>query len=433
MQKRVLAGGAVGQFIEFYDFSLYGLSALILAKQFFPAESAFAGLLATFAAFGVAFVVRPLGGLFFGALGDRIGRRPVLFITLMAIGVATAGIGLLPAFGTLGYLAPVALVLLRLVQGFSAGGESVGAPAFVLEHAPVERRGLWLCITLSATALPGVLSGGLILAIHGIFGAAAYAEWAWRLPFLLALPLSVMGFWIRRRTEESPEFQKVLKAAAAKEYSPVREAFRSNGRRMAQVTLICGLTALAFYNLAGYFVTFLQTSAGLSREASLAINASVMVVLALVSPFAGLLSDRIGRRPMLQIGSAAMAVIAVPAFLMIVSGQLWLVIAGQLLYVLPLAFYSAGSSTVFVEIFQTRTRFTSAAVSYNVGYALLGGTAPIIGTWLVQSTGSAVSPGIYLAVYAAAVALLVRFGGVPETHPLHGRATADRTPATITN
>lgn len=246
MQKRVLAGGAVGQFIEFYDFSLYGLTALILAAHFFPAGDSFAGMLALFATFGVAFFIRPVGGLFFGALGDKIGRRPVLFITLMGIGLATLCIGLLPSYATIGMAAPVLLVFFRLVQGFSAGGESVGAPAFVLEHAPVERRGLWLCITIAATALPGVFAGGMILGLNAIFGAEGYEQWAWRIPFLLALPLSLFGFWIRRRTEESPEFQKVLQAAEAKEYSPIREAFKTNGTRMIQVALVCGLTALAF-------------------------------------------------------------------------------------------------------------------------------------------------------------------------------------------
>lgn len=144
MQKRVLAGGSIGQFIEFYDFTLYGLSAVTLANLFFPSENALAGLLATFATFGVAFLFRPLGGLFFGALGDRIGRRKVLFITLLSIGAATTMIGLLPTYSTIGVLAPILLILCRLVQGFSAGGESVGAPAFVFEHAPLDRRGFWI-------------------------------------------------------------------------------------------------------------------------------------------------------------------------------------------------------------------------------------------------------------------------------------------------
>ncbi|WP_312179551.1 MFS transporter [Arthrobacter sp.] len=427
MQKRVLAGGAVGQFIEFYDFSLYGLSALILATHFFPSGSTFTAMLATFATFGVAFLIRPLGGLFFGALGDRIGRRPVLFITLMGIGLATVGIGLMPSYSAIGFAAPVLLVFFRLIQGFSAGGESVGAPAFVLEHAPLERRGLWLGVTIGATALPGVLAGGLILGLNLLFGPDGYEEWAWRIPFLLALPLSVFGFWIRSRTEESPEFQKVLKSAEAKEYSPIREAFRTNGKRMVQVALVCGLMALSFYFLAGYFVSFLQTAGGLSRAQSLGLNAIVMALMATGAPLTGLIGDKVGRRPMLLAGSAGLAILVIPAFLLITSGNVGVALLGQLVYIIPLLVFGAGSSTIFVEIFQTKTRFTSAAVSYNVGYALLGGTAPLVGTWLVETTGSVVSPGVYLAVYAVIVFLVVRFGGIPETHPLLGKNRPEKT------
>ena len=195
---------------------------------------------------------------------------------------------------------------------------------------------------------------------------------------------------------------------------------------MVQVALVCGLTALAFYFLAGYFVSFLQTVGGLSRGQSLGLNAVIMALMATVSPFAGLISDKVGRRPMLLVGSAGLAILVIPAFLLITSGNVWVALLGQLVYILPLLVFGAGSATIFVEIFQTKTRFTSAAVSYNVGYALLGGTAPLVGTWLVETTGSAISPGVYLAIYAAIVFLVVRFGGVPETHPLLGKTSPEK-------
>lgn len=417
MQKRVLAGGAIGQFIEFYDFGLYGLSALILAQHFFPASSTVAGLLATFATFAVAFVARPLGGLFFGALGDRIGRRPVLFITLLGIGIATATIGLLPSFSTIGVLAPCLLILCRLIQGFSAGGESVGAPAFVLEHAPLNRRGLWLSITLAATALPGVFASALMISLNGVVGAEAYGDWAWRIPFLLALPLSLFGLWIRKRTEESPEFQAVVEKNERREFSPIRTAFRENGLRIVQVLVICGMTALAFYLLAGYFVTFLQTQANMDRPTALGFNAAVMIVLSFAMPFAGHLSDRFGRRPFLIVGSLLFAVLGIPAFMLTATGSLALAALGLVLYVIALVVYAGGSTTTFVEAFSTRTRFTSAAIAYNVGYAVLGGTAPMIGTWL-QTTGVAWATGAYLSAYAVVVLLVITLTRYPETNPL---------------
>ncbi|MDI3390620.1 MFS transporter [Streptomyces sp. B-S-A8] len=423
IQKRVLAGGSVGQFIEFYDFTLYALSAVTLASLFFPGQSQLAGLLSTFATFGVAFLVRPLGGLFFGALGDRIGRRKVLYITLLSIGTATALIGLLPTYATIGAAAPALLVLCRLVQGFSAGGESVGAPAFVFEHAPLHRRGFWLNITLAATALPSVVGGTLFLVLSRTLGQDAFASYGWRIPFLLSLPLAFFGLWIRSRTEESPAFRQVLERAERREHSPVKDAFRENKVRMLQVVLVMGLTAMGFYFVSGYFVSYIQTAGGLSREQSLLTNAAAMLLYAVLLPLWGIVGDRVGRRPMLIAGAVALAVAAVPSFALVTSGSLGLALLGQALFVLCLTLYGGGCYTFFVEIFTTRTRFTSAAVSYNVAYALFGGTAPFVGTYLTGRTGVPGAPGYYMAAAAALVLVLLLATRVPETHP-HRTAVA---------
>ena len=416
MQKRVLAGGSIGQFIEFYDFTLYGLSAVVLSQLFFPGTSALAGLLATFATFGVAFLVRPLGGMFFGALGDKIGRRKVLFITLLSIGAATALIGLLPTHATIGAAAPILLVLCRMVQGFSAGGESVGAPAFVFEHAPIDRRGFWLNITLAATALPSVLGGALILVLSTSMSTESFMSWGWRIPFLLALPMAFFGLWIRAKTEESEAFKAVLAKETTKEYSPLREAFAENKVRMLQVVFVMGLTAMGFYFLSGYFVSYVQVTGNLSRDQSLLANASAMLLYALLLPIGGTISDKVGRKPMLIAGSAALALLSIPCFMLVTSGSLPLAIAGQLLFVVPMCIYGGGCYTFFVEIFTTRTRFTSAAISYNVGYAVFGGSAPFIGTFLVSQTGVSAAPGYYMAAAAVIVFLLLTLTKVPETH-----------------
>ncbi|MGV9799682.1 MFS transporter [Mycobacterium sp. NPDC003449] len=415
MQKRVLAGGSIGQFIEFYDFTLYGLSAVTLAKLFFPGGSALAGLLATFATFGVAFFMRPLGGLFFGALGDRIGRRKVLFITLLSIGLATALIGVLPTYAGIGVAAPLLLVLCRLIQGFSAGGESVGAPAFVFEHAPLERRGFWLNVTIAATALPSVLGGTLILVLSSTMPSEAFTSYGWRIPFLLALPLALFGIWIRAKTEESEAFQQVLAKHEHKEYSPIRAAFRENKVRMLQVIFVMGLTAMGFYFLSGYFVSYVQTTGNLSRDQSLLANAIAMALYALLLPVCGIVGDRVGRKPMLIAGSAALALLSVPCFMLVTGGSLPLAMAGQLLFVIPLCIYGGGCYTFFVEIFTTETRFTSAAISYNVAYAVFGGSAPFVGTMLVSTIGMNAAPGYYMAAAAVVVLALLLFTRVPET------------------
>lgn len=419
MQKKVLLGGSVGQFIEFYDFTLYGLTAVIFSTHFFPQGDALTGLLVVFATFGVAFVCRPLGGLFFGALGDRIGRRRTLAITLFLVGGATTLIGLLPTFHQVGWLAPVLLVLCRLAQGFSAGGESVGGPSFVFEHAPVARRGFWINITLAATALPSVVAGGLILALSTGLSDAAFDSWGWRVPFLLALPLSAFGVWIRSQTEESEVFKEAV-AERGEEFSPIRESLAKNWRQMLQVIFVMGLTAMGFYFLSAYFVTYIQTAGNLSREQALLTNALAMTSYAILLPVGGLIGDRVGRKPMIMIGSAVLAVISIPVFTMVTSGNFGLALLGQAIFVVGLCLYGGGCYTFFVEIFNTRTRFTSTAMSYNVAYALFGGTAPFVGTALVGATQVASSPGYYMAAAAVAVFLLIILTRVPETRGRQG-------------
>ncbi|WP_413810733.1 MFS transporter [Streptomyces sp. OE57] len=417
MSRRALAGGAIGQFIEFYDFALYGATAVVLAKVFYPDASDTAGLISVFATFGVAFVARPLGGLVFGTLGDKIGRRRVLTITLVLIGLATTGIGLLPTYDHIGAAAPIGLLLLRFLQGFSAGGESVGASAFVFEHAPVDRRGLWLNITLAATALSSVVAASAMLILSTSLGEGDYMSWGWRLPFVAALPLAAIGLWIRLKTEESPAFRQVIEAQQTQstERAPLRISLRENKTRMGQVVAVIALTAMGFYFLSGFFVTYVQTAGDLSSAQALAANAVALGLFTVVLPVMGRVSDSVGRRPMLVWGSALVAVFAIPCFSLATSGDMVLAIVGQLGFVLVLCVYGGGCYTFYVEIFSTDTRFTSAAIAYNVSYAVFGGTAPLMGTWLVDITGVPAAPGYYVAATAAVALLVIHVTKIQET------------------
>lgn len=414
MQKKVLFAGSIGQFIDFYDFTIYGLTAVILAQHFFPSSSPFAGLLATFATYGLAFVARPLGGLYFGSLGDRIGRRRVLFITLLMIGLATTAMGLLPTFESIGVLAPILLVFLRLVQGFCTGGEAVGAASFVFEHAPINRRGFFINITLSATAVPVVFASLFILGLGLLIPEDSYLQWGWRIPFIISLPLSFFGLWIRSKTAESQSFIEASETHE-KDFSPIRTSLQQDGKRMVQVFFVIGLTALCFYSLVGYFPSFMQTSGGLSREVSLLITAYSLTLYAVLLPISGLVSDRFGRKPMLIIGALTVAIVSIPAFLLVTSGNIALAVLGQTLYVFAVIIYGGGCYTFFVEIFTTKTRFTSAAISYNISYALFGGTAPFISLALVAATGLNYAPGIYTAIAAIIAFLIITLTAIPET------------------
>lgn len=414
MQRKALAAGSIGQFIDFYDFTLYGLTAVILAQHFFPASDPFTGLLATFAAYGLAFIARPLGGLYFGSLGDRLGRKTVLFITLLSIGLATTIMGLLPTYATIGIWAPILLVFLRLVQGFCTGGESVGASSFVFEHAPIKRRGFFINISIAFTALPVVFASLFILGLSALMTEDSYQDWGWRIPFLISLPLSMFGLWIRLHTDESEVYLEASKEKS-KEFSPIKESFKQDGVKMLQVFCVIGLTALGFYSLAGYFPAFMQTQGGLSRETSLFITAFALTMYAILLPMFGWLSDRVGRKPMLIAGAIAIAIFAVPSFMLVTSGNLGLAILGQMLYVLGLVIYGGGCYTFFVEIFTTKTRFTSAAISYNCSYAIFGGSAPFVSVALVGYTGLSYAPGIYTAIGALIALFILCRTSVPET------------------
>ena len=419
-QGRALLGASVGQFIEFYDFALYGIASVTLVKLFFPSSSEAAGLLALFATYGVSFFIRPVGGLFFGWLGDKYGRITVLVSSILLIGISTGAIGLLPPVASWGAAATVLLVLCRLLQGFSAGGESVGSPAFAFEHAPVHRRGLFITITLAATALPSVVAALIMLSLQANLSEADFEAWGWRIPFLLAVPLAIVGLIIRAKTEESPAYREMAEELEeqAEQASPLKDAFKTNAREMVQVLFIMGMTAMGFYFLSGYFIPYVQTAGGLTGVQALWVNAVAMTSYTILLPLFGVLGDRIGRRPMLFAGLGAIIVLSPVAFWLVSSGNIGLAVAGQLLFVLAITAYGGGCYPFFVEVFTTRTRLTSAAFSYNVAYAVFGGTAPFVGTLLVEKSGHATAPAYYIVAMAIVTLVLIFALRVRETRGL---------------
>ena len=410
--RRVLASAALGQFVEWYDFVIYAYSAAIIARLFFPNSDPTAALLSTFAIYAVGFVMRPLGGFVFGSLGDRIGRRRVLSLVILMMGAATVAIGLLPTYAQIGIMAPVLLVVCRLVQGLSAAGETIGSNSFVAEHAPSEKRGLYVAFTYSFANLPPIAAALLILLLTNVLTAENYASWGWRIPFLIGGPLALIGLYIRHQVDESPAF-KATQAAKRVASSPIGEAMRDQKKQMGYSFALAAFSSLGFYTLAGYFVSYLITTVGLNSNAALISNSVGLFLAFIMMIVGGALSDRFGRKPILILGLAVNALACIPAYLIAAQGSLMTAILGQGLLAIGCGLFWGPVGIALLELFPTRTRFSASAISYNLAYTIFGGTAPLLGTWLILQTGNKLAPAIYMAVVSVAVFLVVLT--IPET------------------
>jgi MHS family proline/betaine transporter-like MFS transporter len=414
-RRRALVAGCIGNLVEWYDFALYGAFATVLAAAFFPEAHSVNALLAAFAVFGVAFVARPAGALFFAHYGDRLGRRRVLAASILLMAVVTAAIGLLPGYRSIGWLAPVLLLLLRAGQGVAVGGEYGGSAALVVEYAPEDRRGgyggwQWASVALGLAA--GIATAALISAT---LDGPALRGWGWRLAFLLALPLGLVGLWIRLRIEETPGFQAVQRLGAAAR-TPLAETLHT-ARRSVVVGFGIVAAVTATFNIVFVFLpSHLATTGRAPLSRALAAALVGLLVAAGAAPLAGRVSDRMGRRPLLLTGVVALLVLMVPVTALLLRGEPGGLVLGYSL--IGLALGTLVPSTFLAELFPTRLRYSGLSLTYGLGSALFGGTAPALAAFLVRRTGDALSPAWYatvLTVVAIACVLLA-----PETvgHPL---------------
>lgn len=382
VSKRALVATAIGGFLEWYDFFVYGTMATIIAHLYFPQSDPAAALLATFAIYGVAFVARPVGSIVFGHLGDRVGRKWAFTLSIAVMVLATLAIGVAPTYAQFGVGAAVWLAVARLLQGFSTGGEFGGGTAFVLELAPPGRRGLYGCLQAATTGL-GVLAGnGIGTLLSRTLSTSDMQAWGWRVPFLLAVPIAITGVLVRRRLAE-PEFDQEPRRGHAR--VPLVETITRHGGALAtSVGLVLGWTISA-YVFVVYLPSFLTTRAGLSLGSGLLV---VMIGVAVwVAAIVGMamLSDRIGRRPPLLWGSIAMAVLTVPAFVLLRSGSTGLALLGLVPVMVALGAISGPTATALGELFPPRVRYTAVGLGFGLCSAVFGGSAPYLATWLVSS------------------------------------------------
>jgi len=399
--RKAIWAASIGNLLEWYDFGVYAYLATLIAAKFFPSTDPTASLLAAFAAYGVGFLARPFGGIVIGRLGDTKGRKAALVLTIFMMAFGTIGIGILPSYESIGIWAPILLVLLRIVQGIAAGGEWGTSTAFIIEWSPPKRRGFFGSFQQVSTAGGSLLGSATAAILTSTLTASAMLEWGWRVPFLLGAVLLVVGVYMRRNVEETPHFEASREAATD---APVASGFPLGA-------MAFGFTifwTIAYYTLLAWMPSFTQRFAGLTPSEALWANTIGLIAMVIAIPVWGALSDRIGRRPLLMASALSIGALAYPLFsLMAAKGGFALVLPIQILFGVLLALYSGPGPAAISEIFPTHLRSTWMSAGYTLAVAVFGGFAPFIATWLIQKTGSPVSPTYFYLVPAAVISLAV--------------------------
>lgn len=415
--RRVIVAASLGTMIEVYDIFVYGYFATILARLFFPGWDPTAALLATFAIFAVGFFVRPVGGIIFGHIGDRIGRRAALALSLMLMTVATVAFGLLPVHAGVGLLAPVLLLLCRVLQGLSASAEVPGAIVLILEHAPPNWRGRAVAINNAGANLGSAVAAAVGLTLAKLLTPEQLASWGWRIAFLIAAPIGLVGVYVRARLLDAPAFL-ALGEVARQGRPPLLRALGTAKRPMFVFLSWMAVAALAGYMVVSFLPSYLVRVVGLSEAEAFAASLLALLVQGVAALLAGYLADRLPLRGVAIGVIAGLAVVAVPGLLIInASGTMGAAMIGLTLWALFVgSTYSVGTM-LSLALFPVAIRFTATAVALNLGFALFGGTAPYVSTWLVSTTGSPIAPGVYLSV-AAVAGLLVAVIGLPRRQDL---------------
>jgi MHS family proline/betaine transporter-like MFS transporter len=408
-----LTAGAIGNALEWYDFSLFGYFAPVISSQFFPSTDPRAALVNTFGVFAAGFLMRPIGAILFGHLGDRLGRKKALGLSVLLMAVPTALVWLLPTYDQIGLNAALLLLLVRLLQGLSVGGEYVGSMSYLAESAPPGRRGFDTSWCNVSAGVGGLAGAALAAVLTGVLTTEQVADWGWRLPFLLSVPAGLASWWLRQSIAESPCFTEVSHAGQVARV-PLRESLRSDRVAFLSVAGLSLMASIGFYLPWVWLVTWLDdiNQPRMPAWEALTSNTLAGVVLIVLTPFCGALSDRLGRKPVILAGSVGYLVLSYPMFVLMSQGTFTAALTGQFVSAVLSALYSGASLAAFVELFPTRTRYSGLALGYNLAVAICGGTTPLVATWLVHVTGSTVAPAFYLM--AAALGTTVAALAMPE-------------------
>ncbi|MEV7605886.1 MFS transporter [Paenarthrobacter sp. NPDC089322] len=430
MLKKALGGTIVGNTMEWYDVGVFGYLITTMGPVFLPEADKSVQTLFLLGTFAATFIARPLGGVVFGWLGDKVGRQKVLAATLMLMAASTFAVGLLPGYAQIGIWAAALLVLLKLIQGFSTGGEYAGATTFVSEYAPDKRRGYFASFLDMGSYIGFALGAALVSVLQLTLGQGAMEEWGWRIPFLIAGPLGLVAVYFRSKIEESPQFQATLDAQealakdAAAQDSAVAKGpvgiIKAYWRQIVLAMILAAAANTVGYALTSYMPTYLTDSKGYDPVHGTLLTIPVLVIMALCIPLTGKLSDRTGRRPVLWIGAGSTILFAVPAFMLIGIGDVWSTLAGLALVAFPVTFYVANLASALPALFPTSSRYGGMGIAYNFSVAIFGGTTPFIVQGLIAGTGDDMMPAYYLMATSIVGAIAIYFLRESAKRPLPG-------------
>lgn len=396
--RKILISSMIANALEWYDFVLYAQFSAIISKLFFPSENHFSSLLMTYGVFAVGFVMRPIGGILFGLIGDKFGRKSALVFSILMMAIPTALIGMLPTFEQIGILAPILLTIIRLLQGLALGGGFSGFMAFIVEHAPRNRRALIgssSMVSLGAGVFLGII---VSLGVSNYLPEEEFLSWGWRLPFIISLFIGMVAFYIKNNISESPVYLEAKKHGNISK-APISEVFKFHWKDLLIAIAIYITVTIPFYSFTAFFSSFLQQHADMIMKEALIINGIALCFFMAAIPISAYISDIKGRKPVLITTAILIAIVTYPCFKLLLAGGYYYPLLGQIIFGTTLGAYMGPVAATLVELFPTNIRFTGLALSYNISAAAFGGTVPFVYLNLIKSTNSVYSPIIYILFF----------------------------------
>ncbi|MGB7291557.1 MAG: MFS transporter [Thermodesulfobacteriota bacterium] len=412
-REKTLVSSSLTIIIEWYDFALYGYLAPVIAVLFFPSDNRLTSLLSTFGVFALGFLMRPIGAVLFGHIGDRVGRKKSLILAVILMAISTTFIGLLPTYNKIGFFAPALLTLLKLFQGISVGGERSSSIPFLVEHAHPSRRGFFGSIALSSTSAGILLASAVVAIISSSLSQDQLTAWGWRIPFLLGIVAGAVVLYFKKTTEESELFTSLADSGDVSK-SPISEAISHYWREILTTMGATLVVAVGFYMIFVYLTTYLVTESQIPFSSALRLNTFSMFVLMLMIPIMGIISDHIGRRKLLIAGSVGVGIISYGLFIIFSHGRAIYVLFAQIFFAIVYSMIIGPFAATVVEHFPTRVRMSGMSLGFGISFAVFGGTTPLIGTFLVKLTGNNMSPSFYL-ITCALISLFI-FLKIRETY-----------------